>query len=486
MTRKTHNKLVFISGIFNVLHPGHIRMFRFASELGGRLVIGLLKKENLDANILADAERLESLKAISFIDDVVMLNDLEHTLLTLRPDIVLKGNEFKSGHNIEQSIIQAWGGELVFSSGESTFNSTSILTSGSLQADFDLPSSYFSYIKRHNIQPSFIASALDQLSNLKVAVIGDIILDEYVDCDPVGLSREDPTIVVSPVEKKCFIGGAAIVACHTRSFGAKVDFYSVCGKDKKADWLIKELNDKGVHCNLVNDETRPTTVKKRYRSGNKTLLRVNEFRSHPLNTRAQNALLQAIESQIHEYDLIMFSDFSYGLLSEDTVQKIASLAEQHDVPMVADSQTSSQKGDLNKFRRMRLVTPTELEARQATNVLDSSVGLAQVVEVLINRLQPGNVVMTLAEAGAMVANKNSNQRPQLDSLPALNKNPVDVSGAGDLLLVTTSLLMIAECDVWHAALMGMIASAIHISTVGNEPINAQELRRYLHKMQPRS
>lgn len=476
------HKLVFISGIFNVLHPGHIRMFRFASELGGRLVIGLLKKENLEDNILPDDERLQSLKAISFISDVVMLDDLEQTLVELKPDIVLKGSEFKSGHNIEQNILQEWGGELVFSSGESAFNSTSVVPNGQHKADFQLPSSYFSYIKRHKIQPQKIAAAFDRISQLKIAVIGDIILDEYVDCYPVGLSREDPTIVVSPVGKKRFIGGAAIVACHTRSFGAEVDFYSVCGKDKKADWLIEQLNDKGVQCSLVNDETRPTTIKRRYRSSNKTLLRVNEFRSHSLNSSAQRKLLAAVESKINEYDLIIFSDFSYGLLSQDTVQKIQKLADEHQVLMVADSQTSSQKGDLNKFQNMNLVTPTELEARQATNILDSSVGLAQVVEELTNQLVPENVVMTLAEAGAMIANKGPNQKVQLDSLPALNKYPVDVSGAGDLLLVTTSLLRISDCDIWHSALMGMIASAIHISSVGNNPIDAKELRRYLEKM----
>ena len=110
------------------------------------------------------------------------------------------------------------------------------------------------------------------------------------------------------------------------------------------------------------------------------------------------------------------------------------------------------------------------------------VGLAVVIEKLAAKLAADNVIITLGADGALMLDFSDPAKPRLSSLPALNKNPVDVSGAGDLLLVMTSLLKQIGCDLWHASLMGMVASAIHISQVGNKPIDMQKVRQYLDQI----
>ena len=80
-------------------------------------------------------------------------------------------------------------------------------------------------MRRHSIKVKDILTVVKDFKKLKICVIGDIIIDEYITCDPIGMSQEDPTIVVTPLDKQVFLGGAGIVAAHAASLGAKVHFF---------------------------------------------------------------------------------------------------------------------------------------------------------------------------------------------------------------------------------------------------------------------
>lgn len=475
------DKVVFISGIFNVLHPGHIRLFKMASELGSKLVVGLFKKAHEGEHLLDDDDRLLALKSINLIDHVLLIDELEATLRDIRPNIVVKGHEFKHRHNVEREIVTDWGGKLIFNSGESQSGYLSYLHNGVKEYVPSFPDSYRKFVRRHDINHDSLTTLIERTKSLKVAVVGDIIVDEYVECDSVGLSREDPTIVVKPTSNALFVGGAAIVALHANAFGCDVDFYSVCGNDEAGHWTRAQLVEKGIGVNLLVDDSRPTTSKKRYRSQNKTLLRVNNFKGHSLEPQLFREFVEALETNIESYDVIIFSDFSYGLLNGDMVQTLLDMAHQHNVFVAADSQTSSQRGDLSKFNNLDLVTPTELEARLAVGIMDNDVGLAEVIETLSQRLSVDNVMITLGPEGALIFDASRDEN-NLDSLSALNKTPLDVSGAGDLTLVCTSLMLKSGATLWQSSLVAMIASALHVSQVGNTPIDIRRMLDWLKEL----
>lgn len=472
-------KTVFISGIFNVLHPGHIRMFRFASELGGRLIIGLQKKASSPINMSDDLERLEALNSISLIDEVLLMDNVPDLLNEIRPDIVVKGKEFKHRFNVEKELVSAWRGKLLFNSGESDLSSINYLPGGGPKDKIPFSSAYIRYVKRHALTSAQLNSSLLKVPKLRVAVVGDIILDEYVECDPVGLSREDPTIVVKPTSSQRFVGGAAIVALHASAFGCEVDFLSIAGNDERANWVKQELSNQNISHHIFVDESRPTTNKKRYRGHNKTLLRVNDYRSHSVENNIACEFIESFKSLSKRCDLVIFSDFSYGLLNKEMVNELQSIARAGNLLMAADSQTSSQRGDLSKFNSLALVTPTEVEARLATDIMDNDVGLAEVIKEVSEQLDVENVLITLGAEGALIMDASDKNDRRLDSLPAFNKYPLDVSGAGDLLLVTITLLLKAGASIWQATLIGMIASGIHVKNVGNRPIDVVELKTYL-------
>ena len=118
------NKISFVSGHFNVVHPGHLRLFRFAKECSDYLVVGVESDDVAgDAAHLPQEIRIEGLQSNIWVDDVVLITkSVSQTIYDLRPDIVIKGKEFETQLNIEEEIIKKYGGKLVFSSGETLFS----------------------------------------------------------------------------------------------------------------------------------------------------------------------------------------------------------------------------------------------------------------------------------------------------------------------------------------------------------------------------
>ena len=140
--------------------------------------------------------------------------------------------------------------------------------------------------------------------------------------------------------------------------------------------------------------------------------------------------------------------------------------------MVADSQASSQISDISRFRGMKLVTPTEREARLALH--DQSSGLAVLSESLRNKSQAENVVITMGAEGVLVYAREAGEWVT-DQLPAFNTAPKDSAGAGDSFLTCTALGLCSGLDIWRSTYLGSIAAACQISRVGNTPLTQVDL-----------
>ena len=314
-------------------------------------------------------------------------------------------------------------------------------------------------------------------------VIGDTIVDEYKTCEPLGMSQEDPTIVVTPISSDLFLGGAGIVAAHASGIGANVDFFTVLGDDEYNFYVKDKLKEYHVNMYTYTDSSRPTTLKQRFRANNKTLLRVNNLKQHHISIDVQDMILFDIERSIQKKDLIVFSDFSYGCLPQRMITKITELGLKYNVAMVADSQSSSQIGDISKFGRMYLVTPTEREARLSVNDFES--GLIILAEKLRKKIKAKNVFITLGAEGVLIhANKNAKLETNgngwlTDQIPALNNVPKDVAGAGDSLLISSAMALVAGANMLESAFIGSLATACQVGRVGNIPLNIEEIKQEL-------
>lgn len=219
-------KTVFVSGNFNIVHPGHLRLLKFASECGEYLVVGVHRDKTQNPTLLDEKFRLEGIQSITWVDFGFLLKDEpEEFIRALCPAIVVKGKEHEDLYNPELDAVNSYGGKLLFGSGDSSFSLAELLKNESERIVTSSIVKNRAFMGRHGIEWPVLTKALDRFKNVNVAVIGEVIVDEYINCDALGMSREDPTIVVSPADKKKFIGGAGIVAAHARTMGAITDFF---------------------------------------------------------------------------------------------------------------------------------------------------------------------------------------------------------------------------------------------------------------------
>jgi rfaE bifunctional protein kinase chain/domain len=466
------NSIAFVSGNFNIVHPGHLRLLKFAAEQADILVVGV-NADDAPGVTVPQQMRLDNVCSISMVDYAVSLNVPAETFIaSLQPNVVVKGKEFEHRANPEQTVVDGYGGRLVFSSGELRFASLSLVERDYTDADISSVTKPLDFPRRHGFRLADLKSILAKMAGMRVLVIGDLIIDEYVTCDAVGMSQEDPTIVVTPIVTKTFVGGAGGVAAHARGLGAEVRYCTVVGEDEFASFALENLEEQGIRCDCFADSTRPTTRKRRYRALNKTLLRVNHLRHHAPSADIQARMLKAVEQALPECDLLLFSCFNYGCLPQDLVEAITAKARAKDVMLAADSQASSQLGDVSRFRGMSLITPTEREARLAVN--DFETGLAAIAENLMQKARSENLVITLGAEGILV-NTRHDGRLVTDRLPALNPSPKDVAGAGDSFFMSSAMAMRVGADIWQSSYLGALAAALQVSRVGNSPMTAAEL-----------
>lgn len=467
-------RIVFVAGNFNTVHPGHLRLLKFASECGDFLVVGVAG-DHVPGAILPAQLRFDGITAISFVDFAFVMTDTPQDIIgVLRPAVVVKGDEYESKFNPEQSVVDEYGGKLMFSSGEMRFSSIDLLKRDIFEPDLSSIVRPSDYPARHGFSMRDLRDTLGKFKGLKVAVIGDLIVDEYVSCDALGMSQEDPTLVVTPILQERFIGGAGIVASHACALGAQVSYFSVCGADTIAEFAREKLSQYKVAATIFEDDSRPTTLKQRYRASGKTLLRVSHLRQHDIEPRLGKLFVEKVKDTIAESDLVIFSDFNYGCLPQAVVDQLIAACIERKVPFVADSQSSSQMGDVSRFKGAMLLTPTEREARLA--VRDYNSGLVVLAEKLRQQSLAENIIVTLGAEGILAHVHSSGEFSWLtDRLPAFNSSPKDTAGAGDSLLTCTAMAMTVGADIWQSMYLGSIAAACQVSRVGNIPLSASDL-----------
>ena len=469
---------VLVSGNFNILHPGHLRLLRFAKECGNRLIVAVESDRIAGINAhVHENLRLENIKSNSLIDEAFISNEpIVETIKRLRPDIVVKGKEHELKINPELAALELYGGRLIFTSGETIFSSIDLIRKEFQSPDsrtINLPKNY---LERHHIDNQRLIKLLKSFKKLKICVVGDLIIDEYITCQPLGMSREDTTIAVTPLDSQRFLGGAGIVAAHAASLNASVEFLSVTGQDTIRDFALDKLSAAGIHAQLLVDDSRPTTLKQRYRSQGKNLLRVSHLHQGAISLNLQKKICTLIEKSINNADLLVFSDFNYGCLPQTLVDQIITIAKSRGMLMVADSQSSSQIGNIARFKGMNLLTPTEHEARISTR--NNEDGLVVLAEKLRQEASASHILLKLGEEGLLIYTKNERDWTT-DRINALNSIAKDVAGAGDSLLITSAMTLASGGDIWEAACLGSIAAAIQVGRVGNTPIRLEEFLKEL-------
>jgi cytidyltransferase-like protein len=204
----SHGTTVFVSGAFNVLHPGHLRLLRHARECGNRLLVAVLSDRlaGMGAHV-PEQLRLEGVQSNGWVGEAFIVDEpVTDVIARLQPDVVCKGKEHESRFNAELAVLNGYGGRLLFSSGETVFSSVDLLRKEFSESQLRSIGIPHDYLERHGITTSRLRDLIQRFASMSICVVGDLIVDEYVTGEPLGMSQEDPTIVVTPVDTTRFIG----------------------------------------------------------------------------------------------------------------------------------------------------------------------------------------------------------------------------------------------------------------------------------------
>ena len=477
----SHRDCVLAYGHFTTIHTGHIRYLRYAKKKGKRLIVALLGDKTVnDQNMYAfsQLERAESLDLLSIANYILLMGNesLEETVICLKPKIIILGKEFENSNDIDItnaiSFQKSKNGQVEYHAGEINYVNSDLFHSSKSKLANKRKKNFLDTCKKESITKEKIFQGMKSWKDLNLLVIGDTIVDQYASCEPIGISAEAPVVVVKELQKKNFIGGAAIVANHIKSLGAKCTFLSVTGSDSLSNYVNKELLNNGINSNLIKDKTRPTTLKKRYMVENQKLFRVSKLEEHKLNKEIEEQIINKLRFFAPSINAIVVSDFVYGVITKKILEEIQYLSKKYSLKLFGDLQCSSQVGDVTNFTNFSLICPNEKEARIALK--DKETGLEKLSQILIDKTKTERLIMKLGSEG-FIAYDATHKKVRSQSFPAISVNPLDVAGAGDSLLALMAIGLSSNLDIMTTSAIGCCVTALAVETMGNMPIHQDQL-----------
>jgi D-glycero-beta-D-manno-heptose-7-phosphate kinase len=309
-------------------------------------------------------------------------------------------------------------------------------------------------------------------STIKVAVIGDAMLDTYWWGKVDRISPEAPVPVVAVSKKEQRIGGAGNVALNLQSLGAQVNVISVLGKDDEGTQLTKLFEENNIGTKyLVHSENRNTTNKIRIISRNQHMMRLDAETTADINTADEERLLYAFENYIAAENphVVVLEDYNKGVLTEKVIAKIIALCTHHHIVTTVDP----KRKNFFTYKGVNVFKPNLKEVKEALNIIADGadvVLLKNIHKQLKEKLQHQISFITLSEKGVFYQ-----QDDNAVVIPTHIRNVADVSGAGDTVIAVASLVYATTKNISLMAEMANIAGGLVCEEVGTVAIDKEKL-----------
>jgi cytidyltransferase-like protein len=479
-TRPRSQKVIMCHGVFDVVHPGHVRHLLYAKSKADILIASLTADKHITKGVyrphVTQDLRAMNLAAFEMVD-YVLIDQRDKPLENLRliqPDYFAKGFEY-GGNGLAQktaeelAVMRTYGGELIFTPGDIVYSSSALIK----ETKPDVRHANLQIVmERNNIDFDKLRRILDDMEGHSVHVIGDTIVDSYTYCAMIGGQTKTPTLSVAFERKIDYVGGAGIVAKHLLAAGADVTFSTVLGQDTLKDFVVDDLRGAGIELEAIIDETRPTVNKNAVIVDGYRLLKVDTLDNRSIS----DDILAKLQGNLVEHPVegVVYSDFRHGIFNRRTIPKLID-AIPSGVYRVADSQVASRWGNITEFKNFDLITPNEREARFALGDQDS--GVRPLASLVYDAARCKLLILKLGERGVLAC-RNA-EHYSLDSyfvIDSFVNQVVDAVGAGDALLAYATLAMLACGNDAAATILGSMAASCECELEGNVPITLDHVR----------
>ena len=470
--RKAGRKVVHCHGVFDLLHIGHIRHFEAARRHGDLLVVTVTPDRHVNKGphrpAFSEALRAEAVAALDCVDYVAVNRwpTAVEAIRLLKPAFYAKGSDYKrsaddvtGGIRREAAAVRAGGGRLVFTD-DIVFSSSHLINRRFSTLSPEADAYIEGFRRRHPLAE--VLDPLERARDLKVLVVGESIVDEYVYCDAIGKSSKEPTLVVQYVSEERFAGGILAIANHAAAFAGRVSALTFLGAAASQEAFVRGKLRANVRPLFLRRPDAPTIVKRRFveRYHFTKMFEVYEINDARMEARERRALLDALERELPRHDVVIVADYGHGMLDEAAIKLIARKAKH----LVVNAQSNAGNlgyHTIGHYPRADLACLTENELRMETR--DRRSDLRRLVPAFSQRTGFRRIIVTRGKNGSLCWDR----RGGFVQVPAVAGQVKDRIGAGDAFLSLAALCDALGAPLEIGGLVGNAAGAQAVATVGN-------------------
>ncbi len=312
-----------------------------------------------------------------------------------------------------------------------------------------------------------VLALLEAMKRRRVVVVGDAMLDVYLEGEAERLSPEAPVPVVTVRARRTVLGGAANVAANVAAIGAECRLVAVIGDDARGDTVRAELvQARLADRNLVLTPARPTTSKTRVMARGQQVVRIDEEVEEPIPADAEALLAARIEEAMSDADALLLEDYNKGVLTPSVIEHAMALARHRGVPVVVDPK-------FKHFFAYRGATVFKPNRRELEQAMGAALDLAHpgALPDSLARLGVDNLLLTLGAEGMVLVSRDGT----VTRIPTLARQVYDVSGAGDTVTAWVGTALAAGATLREAAGLATYAAGIEVSKAGVATVAPSEV-----------
>jgi rfaE bifunctional protein nucleotidyltransferase chain/domain len=464
-------RVVHAHGVFDLLHPGHIRHLRSAKRLGDILVVTLTEDRYVNKGpgrpAFPDALRAEQIAALADVDFVAISRfpTAVEAIAAIRPDVYVKGPDYgnsaddvSGGIEREQTAVKAVGGRLEITD-DVSFSSSALLNQHFPAYGSEVQLYLRALRERYSTRQ--IREFLGRLAEMRVVVVGETILDEYAYVDQMGKSAKDPVLAMRYERTETYPGGALAVANHLASFCQSIELVTYVGTADAQENFIRRGLSPRVRPNFVYKSDSPTIVKRRYVEatlGTK-LFEIYVINDAPLTETEADELCSLMDARLHNADVVIAADFGHGLLDKRS-RALLSASGRFLAVNTQINAANIRFHAISSYERADYACINEAEVR--LDARDRVTGLRPLIGELSERISCERFLVTRGKSGVeYFAPDGAYAAPSLASVV------VDRMGAGDAVLALTSACVASEMPSELVAFVANVIGAQKVKVVGN-------------------
>ena len=474
-------KIIHCHGVFDLLHLGHIKHFEEAKTFGDILVVSITPDQFVNKGpgrpAFATHDRLEALSALMSVDYVVANKwpTAEEIIKVLQPNIYCKGPDYKDNLDDitgkisdEKKAIESVGGKISYTD-DITFSSSNLLNKFGDLYSKEQKSLIQNIIAKNTFED--INSNLSKIKKLKVLIVGETIIDQYVFCEALGKSGKEPVLVLRDLETHEYLGGALAISRHLSDFCDNVSVLSFLGEKDEYKSFIEDSIEDNVSLNFLSKSNSPTIVKRRFVDNidRKKILGVYSINDNALLKSEEDEFIEAFDSHIKEHDLVIVSDYGHGIITPKIAKHISKINKFVSLNAQVNAANIGTH-NIRKYNDINCLIINATELRHEMRQRDGDI--VEMANTLKEMVSAKYITVTQGKKGAMLI--KDNEAPV--TCPGFAVQVVDKIGSGDALLALLSVCLYSNFDEDLSLFISSIAAAQSVETIGNsKPVSKSKL-----------